>query len=1087
MGDDCDVYSYGNSRRPVPSRRPFASGLRSVQAHEDTDLVRMCSSCGESNLDRARFCLACGSPLQDGVPDRRPVTALFCDLVASTELAERLDAEVLHRVLDRYHELMRKGIERHGGVVEKFIGDAVVGIFGVPEVHEDDALRAVRAALEMCDSLPALCDELDLDLRIRIGIQTGEAVTDIASAIRGGTGGDTFNTAARLQTLAPTGGVVVGDATGDLVGRVVELEPLEPLSLKGKKEPMAAWVVMGLSTQLRTADAPIVGRRRELALLDAAFEEANSARAPVLVTLLAPPGVGKSRLGEEIKELLAERATVLVAQTPSYGDGITFAPLVDLLADAAGTSIDDAALIIARLREKLATEPDGVAVGDRLAHVLGVEGTASGDTGWALGRLLESFARERPIVAILDDVHWAEPPMLDLVEAVTERTHAPLLLLCLARPELLETRPTWGGGRHRVITMTLSPLSEDESRTLARRLLGVDAPDELVDAVIERSEGNPLFLEQVVARLSDEGLVSAGGWTGGSSADLDVPPTIHALLASRLDRLDDATRSMLAIAAVDGRRFSVATVAFLADRSEVDIRASLEPLEPRGFVEQEDGSSQRWRFAHALIRDAAYQRMPKERRAELHENLAARLASSGADDEAIARHLQQSIAFRREVLLDEEHTTELARAAGERFAAAGEGAYDRLDSASAATLLERAVTFLPEDAAERFRILPHLGVALMEIGRAHDAEALLADAIDVARERGAELDALRAHVQLVVARGVYRATTAVEIETQMTQLEGLRIPLRRHGHRGALAEFWVALGYLEFMRGNPAAMFKANLQAMEDAAAAGWPREEMQAASDIIEAATLGPMTFDEIRAFGNELRATDDPIRVSTGLAAILAADVAQGIDPAEAEQTWQEFTGGHGLVWLESAHSAHIAALELESGALESAERRILRARQTAAAMGDIWYTNMMEPILAFTMEAQGRTHEFLRIADRYESHMSVFDLVARVHRHRLRSRAFLRRGALDDAEASAREAFKLVESSGLVPTKAEALVELSTVLSARGFASEATSYRDAAVETYRRKGNITAIAALTRGTKMTSEEETAGAPQVVEGPRE
>jgi hypothetical protein len=301
----------------------------------------------------------------------------------------------------------------------------------------------------------------------------------------------------------------------------------------------------------------------------------------------------------------------------------------------------------------------------------------------------------------------------------------------------------------------------------------------------------------------------------------------------------------------------------------------------------------------------------------------------------------------------------------------------------------------------------------------------------------------------------------------MTQLELLRSPLHQHSHRGALAEFWMALDYLEFMRGNPAAMFKANLQAMEYAAAAEWPREEMQAASDIIAAAVLGPMTFDEIRAFGDELTTSNDPIRVSTGLAAILAADVAQGVDPEATEHAWEEFTSGHGLVWLEGAHGAHIAALELASGALDRAERRILRARQTAAAMGDIWYVNIMEAILAFTVDGQGRTHEFLRIADRYESHMSVFDLEARVHRHRLRSLAFARRGALDDAEASAREALKLVEPSGLVSTKAGTLVELSTVLAARGFASEAASYRDAAVETYRRKGNITAIAALARGT--------------------
>ena len=658
--------------------------------------MRSCPSCEESNPDRARFCIACGSSLADASPDRRPVTALFCDLVSSTELGERLDAEVVRRVLDRYHQRMREAIERHGGIVEKFIGDAVVGVFGVPVVHEDDALRAVRAAFEMCNAMPSLQDECDLELQIRVAISTGEAVADVASAVRGGIGADAFNTAARLQTTAPPNGIIIGDATAELVRGAVDLEPLAPLSLKGKSTPIAAWLVTGLAGRQKFRDSPIVGRGRELALLEAAFEEATHAGSPVLITFVAPPGVGKSRLGREVMAAVSEKATVLVAQTPSYGVGITFAPLVELLTEAAGGSLDGPTAVAATLRDRLASEPDVTTVADRLAHVLGVAGSASADAGWAVRRLLETLAREQPIVTILDDLHWAEPPMLDLIEGVVDRTHAPLLVLCLARPELLEMRPTWGGGRPRVITMTLPPLSAQEARAMARGLLGKDAPDQLVNAVIERSEGNPLFLEQVVARLSDEGLVSVGRWTGGEGADLDVPPTIHALLASRIDRLDEPTRALLAIAAVEGRRFSVATVAALGARPEPEVRASLEPLEPRGFVEQVDESGQRWRFAHALIRDAAYQRLPKERRALLHEELADRWTLSGADDEAIARHLQQAIAFRREVLLDEEHTDELAQAAGERFAAAGEKAYDALDLAGAVTLLERAATFLPK-------------------------------------------------------------------------------------------------------------------------------------------------------------------------------------------------------------------------------------------------------------------------------------------------------------------------------------------------------------------------------------------------------
>lgn len=992
------------------------------------------------------------------------MTALFCDLVASTELGERLDPEVLRRVLDRYHQAMGTAIERHGGIVEKFIGDAIVGVFGVPVVHEDDALRAVRAALEMCDALPDLRHELNIELEIRVGIQTGEAVADVASAVRGGIGGDAFNTAARLQTMAPRNGIIVGDETAQLVRQTVSLESLAPLSVKGKSAPIAAWLVTGLPVHQRSTDGAIVGRGRELALLEAAFEEAKLSRSPVLITFVAPPGVGKSRLGREVVASVSERATVLVAQTPSYGDGITFAPLVELLTEAAGGSLDSATAVVETLRSRLATEPDGTAIVDRLAHVLGVGGSASANAGWAVRRLLEIFARDQPIVAILDDLHWAEPPMLDLVEALVDQTHAPIVVLCLARPELLEIRPTWGGGRPRVITMTLPPLSAHEGRALAHSLLGDDAPDTLVDAVIERSEGNPLFLEQVVARLSDEGLVSVGRWTGGVGENLDVPPTIHALLASRLERLDEPTRALLAIAAVEGRRFSVATVASFVARPEHNVRASLEALEPRGFVEQEDESGQRWRFAHALIRDAAYQRLPKERRAHLHEELADRLTSSAADDEAIARHLQQAIGFRREVLLDEGHTLELAQAAGERFAAAGEKAYDAVDLAGAAMLLERAATYLPETSEERFRILPRLGVALMEVGRTHDAEALLADASHLARRHGAEVDALRADVQYVVAKAVYGSTTDLGIEVHVEALHQLRIQLEQLGDRGALAELWMALDYVEFMRGSAAGMFAAGVRAMDEAAASGQLREANQAASDVLEGALLGPLSFDEIRSFGEQLRLSDDPIRISTGLAAILAADVAQGVDLTSTERSWRSVVEGNGFVWLGAVHGAHIAELELESGAFEAAERRISGARQTVLAMGDVWYLNAMDPILAFAVDGQGRTKEFLRIADQYEARATMFDREARIRRHVLRARALRHRGRLDDAEVAARTGLELAESTDLLPTKAAVLTELSIVLAARGFGREAASYEERAIEVYRQKGNLAALTTLT-----------------------
>ena len=352
----------------------------------------------------------------------------------------------------------------------------------------------------------------------------------------------------------------------------------------------------------------------------------------------------------------------------------------------------------------------------------------------------------------------------------------------------------------------------------------------------------------------------------------------------------------------------------------------------------------------------------------------------------------------------------------------------------------------------------------MEVGRAHDAKALLDDASHLARQYGAEVDALCADVQGIVAKAVYEATTDLGIETSVDELHQLRIRLEQLGDRGALAEVWNAIAYVEFMRGHAAAMFAANQRTLDEATASGRLREANQAASDLIEAAVLSPMTFDEIRAFGEELRASDDPISTSTGLAAIFASDVAQCVDPAPSEQAWHSFTEGNGFVWLGAVQGAHIAELELESGAFESAEQRASSSRQTVVAMGDVWYLNMIDPILAFAVDGQGRTSEFLRIADQYEAQMTMFDREARIRRQVLRARASMHRGRLDDAEVAARAALELVEPTDMFPTKAAALTELSRVLSARGFVSDAASFKDAAIEVYRHKGNVAAVKALT-----------------------
>lgn len=435
------------------------------------------------------------------------------------------------------------------------------------------------------------------------------------------------------------------------------------------------------------------------------------------------------------------------------------------MSQAAGTPSGDAEAVANALREKLSTQPDGASVGDRLAQVLGVGEALAADTSWAVRRLLEVLASDKPLVVVLEDLHWAEQPMLDLVDSVVERLHGSVLVLCLARPELLEQRPTWAAGKPRAITTTLPPLPPDSARRLAELLLGPQTPTSVVDQVCETAEGNPLYLEQLGAMLADRGLLADGRWVGSNDADLDIPATLQALLAARFDLLDPAPRAILERAAVEGRRFRTAALgAMMQDLDPGEIETSIAALDRRGLVQPEDEADGRWRFAHALVREAAYRGLSKELRAELHERLADWMVGEDAEqpdvDESVARHLERAFHLREE-LGRQDQRADLARRAGELFAASGTRAFEALDLLTARDLLGRAAALLPERNRRRLDILPSLGVTLTETGRPAETEVLLAKAVEQARAAGSERDALRARIQLLSNR-IYRSPTDAE-------------------------------------------------------------------------------------------------------------------------------------------------------------------------------------------------------------------------------------------------------------------------------------------------------------------------------------
>jgi class 3 adenylate cyclase/tetratricopeptide (TPR) repeat protein len=1032
-----------------------------------------CSSCGRENPGDAKFCQECGTALSaPGETRRRLVTALFCDLVGSTELGERLDAEALRKVLDRYFDAMREAIQRHGGTVEKFIGDAVVGTFGVPETHEDDTLRAVRAALEMQEAAAELDREIDypeVRILVRVAIDCGEAFADLASATQGRIAGDVFNTAARLESAAEPGDVLVSAAAARMLRGHVDLAPLQTIELKGKAEPVSAHKVLKVRLLPARIETPLVGRDRHLTALSLALQDAIEDHACVLVTVLASPGVGKSRLAVTFADAVRERANVLVGQTPSYGVGVTFAPLVELLSQAAGQPSGDAEQVATALRERLVDQPDGPAVGDRLAQILGVGEALASDASWAVRRLLEVLASEEPLVVVLEDLHWAEPQMLDLADAVIEHVHGPVLFLCLGRPELLEQRPTWAAGKPRTITTTLPPLSHEEARRLAENLLGSEAPAAVVDRVCGTAEGNPLYLEQLTAMLADQGLLVDGVWVGSDDSSVEIPATLQALLASRLDRLDPESRLTLERASVEGRRFRIAALRALApDLGSNQLASAIDALERRGLIQPEDEARGRWRFGHALVLEAAYRGLSKELRADLHEQLADWLIEEDADqadvDESVARHLERALHLREELGARDERSAALSERAGELFATAGSRAFGALDYITSRDLLGRAAALLPERSPRRLDLIPNLGAALADSGRTEEAEVLLTEAVEQARAAGSERDALRASVQLLSNR-VYRSPTDAEIESAAVEARGAAHAFEALDDDVGLAEAALAISYLEETRGRiaEARMWVSN--AFRHALAARHPREATQAAGDLLGQAIMGPLPFDRFAADAEELLSLGEPISGGVGHALLAVAALATGDDPGfhEHEERWRDVLDRNGLPWFAATHGLWIASVEISVGKAEAAERRLREAREFLAAIGNIWQVDLVDSYLCEAVGTQDRPREFLRLTDAFTASVQMTDRHTLIRGQLVLARAHLLRGSVVEGEAAARRALKLVVPTDFVPNHANALLMLADALDARDLGDDAAAARSEAVTKLRAKRNLAAIAQL------------------------
>jgi class 3 adenylate cyclase/tetratricopeptide (TPR) repeat protein len=675
-----------------------------------------CARCGHPLSDAVLFCGACGAPVGRGTASetRKVVTVLFSDLVGSTRLGEMLDAEALRYLMSRYFDALRVIIERHGGTVEKFIGDAVMAVFGIPLLHEDDALRAVRAAHELLGQVSHLADELEPRFGIRIsnrtGVNTGEVIASEPSNGQRLVTGDAVNLAARLEQSADAGEVLISETTHRMVRGAVKVEPVPALQLKGKREAVVAYRLLDVLADVPAVpsqlDTPLIGRGSELEALLGELDRCIAERACRLTTIIGAAGIGKSRL---VRELIASRpdARSVTGHCLPYGEGITYWPLVEILKQIAGNDAQAIATIVG---------DDGPVVAQAISAAVGQSalGSTAEEIYWAVRKLLEALARQQPLIVVVDDLEWAEPTFLDLIEYLLGfSSDAPISLLVTARPTLLEHRPSWTTPRPSTATLVLQALSSDDSLSLVQTLSGGQLRDEVRDRILATAEGNPLFVEQLLALQTDDG------------AEDTVPLTIQALLDARIDHLEPGERAVIGRAAIEGRTFHRGALAALTpDHERGALSSQLLALVRKELIRPsraEFEGDDAFRFGHILIRDAAYRGVPKQIRADLHERFAGWLELRAGDrvreyEEILAQHLELAYRYRTELGMESSRTRQLARRAAELLGSAGRRALSRVDLPAATKLLQRAVDALATGDALRRELLVELGEALTEAG-----------------------------------------------------------------------------------------------------------------------------------------------------------------------------------------------------------------------------------------------------------------------------------------------------------------------------------------------------------------------------------
>jgi predicted ATPase/class 3 adenylate cyclase len=1020
------------------------------------------------------------------VEQRKTVTVLFCDMVGSTPLGEGLDPETLRRIMNRYHAVARESIERHGGTVDRFIGDAVMAVFGIPLRREDDALRAVRAALDLRQSLARLNAQLEeggITLAIRIGVNTGEvfASSDDAETIAVG---DAVNVAARLEQTAETGTIVIGPSTERLVRHAADLESLGLIELKGKSNPVAAWRLVGLAEHTeavaRHLDSPLVGRVEEIDQLESALERAVNQRNCQLVTVIAPAGTGKSRLTREFVQRVEGRARVAAGRCLSYGEGITYWPVVQVIKILAGVAdTDDPQTIVERVGRLAGVDVgrDGEAelVRDRIVGLLGLTEAPSlpEETFWAVRRLVERHS-DQPLVVVIEDIHWAEDTLLDLLEYLGGWTRdAPLLLLCLARPDIGEMRPGWGTGAPNATTIVLKPLGDLQADALIDNLLGVTsggaAEEPWRQRVISVADGNPLFVEELVRMLLDEGSlrVEEGRCVADRDlAEVEMPPTVEALISARIDRLPTFERPILERGAVIGKTFYWGAVGALSpDTERQAIGTHLQALVRRDMI-QPDASDlpgeDAFRFLHILVRDAAYRAIGKEARADLHRRVADWLEARAGGrlpefDEVIGYHLEQAA---RAVIglgfLDDAARTLRDRAV-EQLAVVGHRALARGDMPAAASLLGRAAELAPPG-AQRARLLVDFGFAEVQSGELIAADEALATAMQVAETAGSRELVEEARIE----REFLKAQTQPEgwTESATAVADAALEVFEETGDELGQARAWRLRAEISWVT----CQFGENAQqlerALDHAKHAAEHREVDEIMAFLASSLLFGPTPVDEAIARIDEMQTQavgrlrlEASLLAWSGYLRAMRGEIDEGRRRyRRSRQTLEElgmrFAIAHGTVVG--------AGIELLAGDPAEAEQLLRGGFVQLEAMGAPAAASTVAAWLAQALADQQRWDDAIAMAHTSQDLAAEDDIVSQVIWRGACARGVAATGNIEEAQALADEAISLARSADDPRMLGQALVALSVARLAAGREQEATAALLEAREAYAAKGD-------------------------------